>query len=107
MKKCVSRGYHFVRWKDGSTITQFPFDHIAEKYGAPYYLVHRADLHAALLDAAKKAGVAVHTSQRVVKYDFEKPSATTADGRTWTADLIVCADGRSLSILYDRAMLTI
>ncbi|KAL1979191.1 hypothetical protein VTN96DRAFT_6526 [Rasamsonia emersonii] len=93
MKKCVSRRYHFVRWKDGSTITQFPFDNIVEKYGAPYYLVHRHDLHAALLDAVTKAGVAVHTNQRVVSYDFDAPSATTADGRTWTADLIVCADG--------------
>jgi salicylate hydroxylase len=93
MKKCVSRRYHFVRWKDGSTITKFPFDNIVETYGAPYYLVHRADLHAALLDAVARAGVEVHTKQKIVSYDFNAPSATTEDGKTWTADLVVCADG--------------
>ncbi|OJJ47854.1 hypothetical protein ASPZODRAFT_63899 [Penicilliopsis zonata CBS 506.65] len=93
MKKSVSKRYHFVRWQDGSTITKFPFENIIQTHGAPYYLVHRADLHAALLDAAIKAGVTVLKNQRVVSYDFSKPEAITEDGRAWTADLIICADG--------------
>ncbi|GAD98036.1 salicylate hydroxylase [Paecilomyces variotii No. 5] len=93
MKKSVSRSYHFVRWKDGTTITKLPFENIIEVHGAPYFLVHRADLHAALLDAAKKAGVEIYANQKVEKYDFSVPCAVTSEGKTWTADLVVCSDG--------------
>jgi salicylate hydroxylase len=93
MKKSVSQRYHFVRWADGTTITKFPFDNIVENHGAPYYLVHRADLHAGLLEAAEKSGVTIHKNQRVVEYNFEVPSCKTVDGKTWTADLIIGADG--------------
>jgi salicylate hydroxylase len=93
-KKSVSKRYHFVRWEDGSTITKFPFENIAEVHGAPYYLVHRADLHAVLLEAAQRGAVEIHTKQKVTSYDFNAPSATTSDGKTWTADLIICADGK-------------
>jgi salicylate hydroxylase len=94
MKKSVSKRYHFIRWADGSTITKFAFDNIEENHGAPYYLVHRADLHAGLLEAAEKAGVKIYTNQRVVEYDFDAPSATTLDGKVWKADLVIGADGK-------------
>ncbi|KAI1097692.1 salicylate hydroxylase [Jackrogersella minutella] len=93
MKKSVSRRYHFVRWQDGSTMVKLPFDDIVEKHGAPYYLVHRADLHDALLTATRRAGVEITNLKRVISYDFEAPSATTQDGETFTADLIIGADG--------------
>ncbi|OJJ02012.1 hypothetical protein ASPVEDRAFT_887626 [Aspergillus versicolor CBS 583.65] len=91
--KSTSQRYHFIRWKDGNTIFNLPFNDIVETHGAPYWLIHRADLHAALLDAANKAGVKVLTKKAVVSYDFDAPSATTKDGETFTADLIVGADG--------------
>ena len=56
-------------------------------------LVHRADLHEALLAAARRAGVAVRTGKRVVDYDFEAPSATTQEGEVFRADLLIGADG--------------
>ncbi|KAI2463962.1 salicylate hydroxylase [Annulohypoxylon bovei var. microspora] len=93
MKKSVSRRYHFVRWKDGSTMVKLPFDDIVEEHGAPYYLVHRADLHDALLASVREAGVEVLNSKRIVSYDFEAPSATTQDGEVFTADLAIGADG--------------
>ncbi|KAJ5807841.1 hypothetical protein N7474_009110 [Penicillium riverlandense] len=93
MKKSTSQKYHFIRWKDGSTIFDLPFNNIVETHGAPYWLVHRADLHAALLDATQKAGVNVLTKKRVVSYDFDAPMATTVDGEVFKADLIVGADG--------------
>ncbi|KAJ5619446.1 hypothetical protein N7510_003430 [Penicillium lagena] len=93
MKKSTSQKYHFIRWKDGSTIFDLPFRNIVETHGAPYWLVHRADLHTALLDATQKAGVKVLTKKRVVSYDFDVPTATTQDGEVFTADLIVGADG--------------
>ncbi|CAK7240526.1 MAG: hypothetical protein STHCBS139747_001968 [Sporothrix thermara] len=93
MKKSTSNRYHFIRWKDGKTIFDLPFDNNIETHGSPYWLVHRADLHAALLEAAQKAGVQVFTKKRVEKYDMEAPSVTTDDGTVYTADLVVGADG--------------
>lgn len=74
-------------------MVKLPFDHIVETHGAPYYLVHRADLHAALLEAAQKAGVEILNNKRVVSYDFEAPSATTQEDEVFAADLVICADG--------------
>ncbi|KAJ5736431.1 uncharacterized protein N7483_001556 [Penicillium malachiteum] len=93
IKKTISTGYNFVRWEDGSTIARLPFLNNEETHGAPYYLVHRADLHAVLLKAALDAGVTVHKNQRVVDYDFSIPAAITAEGTSWTAELLICADG--------------
>ncbi|KAK7225262.1 hypothetical protein V2G26_013265 [Clonostachys chloroleuca] len=93
MKKSTSNKYHFIRWQDGDTIVKVPFDNIVETHGAPYYLVHRADLHEGLLTAAYKAGVTVLNKKRVISYDFDAPSATTQDGEVFSADLIIGADG--------------
>lgn len=60
--------------------------------------MHRHDLHASLLDAARRAGVTIHTNQKVLSYDFNVPSAATEDGKTWMADLIVCADGMVVTL---------
>ncbi|KAI5857498.1 salicylate hydroxylase [Durotheca rogersii] len=93
MKKSVSRRYHFVRWQDGSTMVKLPFDNIVETHGAPYYLVHRADLHEALLTAARNVGVEVLTKKRVISYNFDAPSAMTQEGEVFKADLVIGADG--------------
>jgi salicylate hydroxylase len=93
LDKCLSAGYHFCRWQDGSTISNIAFGDIIEKHGAHYIFCHRADFHDLLLEAAKKAGIRVHTKQRVVKYEFDIPSVTTAEGKEWKADLIIAADG--------------
>lgn len=74
-------------------MVKLPFENIVETHGAPYYLVHRADLHAALLEAAQKAGVEILNNKRVVSYDFEAPSATTQEDEVFAADLVICADG--------------
>jgi salicylate hydroxylase len=62
-------------------------------YGAPYYLCHRADIHAGLLEAALKAGADIRTNAAVVKYDFETPSVTLANGTVIKGDLVIAADG--------------
>lgn len=93
MKKSTSHGYDFVRWQDGSSILKLPFDNVVDHHGAPYYLVHRADLHSALLAAATRAGVQVLPNKRIVAYDFSEPSAVTDQGEVFTADLIIASDG--------------
>lgn len=93
LKKSVSTGYRFVRWQDGSVILDLPLENPVETHGAPYYLVHRADLHTVLLETAKEAGVQVFRNTKIIAYDFSEPSAVNEKGDIFTADLIIAADG--------------
>ena len=84
----------FRRWENGEPIGYTKLDpDFAETYGAPYFVIHRADFHRALHSLAAKHGVEVITGSRVTDYDEVIPSASTSDGRQYTADLIVAADG--------------
>uniref|UniRef100_A0A060TH41 ARAD1D27984p n=1 Tax=Blastobotrys adeninivorans TaxID=409370 RepID=A0A060TH41_BLAAD len=94
IKKSKSERYHFVRWKDGSTIAEFSFGGDAEDtYGSPYYLVHRADLHKGLLEAAERVGVKVLPNHEVIEYNMDEPYVKTKDGTTFRGDLVIAADG--------------
>ncbi|BFZ63343.1 hypothetical protein YB2330_004465 [Saitoella coloradoensis] len=91
IKKSKSERYHFLRWDDGNTLLEIPF--VGKDYDAPYYLVHRADLHAALLEKVESMGVPVLPRKKVVEYDFDNKNVTCEDGTTYSADLLICADG--------------
>jgi len=91
------------RWKDGKVIGLTKLQpHARIKYSAPYYLIHRADLHDALHRLALVSGATVKVAHKVVDYDESVPSLTTESGQTFTADLIIAADGgwesRSVSL---------
>jgi salicylate hydroxylase len=81
-------------WADGARIARTPLGGRCEElYGAPYLLIHRADLHrclASLLpDGAVETGRAcVRVEERAddVRLHFE-------DGSVETADLVIGADG--------------
>src|SRR5258708_1072326 len=48
----VPAAMEFRRWADGSVISRGLLgEHCEKRYGAPYYAMHRADLHRALVDA--------------------------------------------------------
>ncbi|MBO8191787.1 FAD-dependent monooxygenase [Streptomyces oryzae] len=90
------------RWKDGSIVglTQLG-DICKERYNAPYWHYHRADLHQVLTDACTDpAGpgpvVALRTGSRVTALedgDSRRPVAVTDDGRHYEADVLIGADG--------------
>ncbi|EFX02321.1 salicylate hydroxylase [Grosmannia clavigera kw1407] len=84
----------FRRWQNGDPIgyTRLVPD-FPDAYGAPYLVIHRADFHSALCRLAEQHGVQILTDSRVVAYDEAAPAVTTADGRTFAADLVVGADG--------------
>lgn len=65
------------------------------RYGAPYLTVHRADLHAALLQAATAAGVRLHAGERIAaaQVDGEAVLARTGAGMQVEADALAVADG--------------
>ncbi len=70
------------------------------RFGAPYWVVHRADLHAALLDAARaepsislKIGRCVQTIRQDEEVASIKVANTNGSQETMNADLIIGADG--------------
>lgn len=70
-------------------------DEFLERYGAPYVVIHRTDLHAILLDACREAGVGLTTGTRIaaVTQSSTGTDATSDDGRSFHADVTFGADG--------------
>lgn len=88
------------RWQNGDVIARAPLgDTVEEVYGAPYMVMHRADLHGALMDAAQERtggpsleirfGTAVEDSTT----DGEAAVAITASGHELRGDALIGADG--------------
>lgn len=66
------------------------------RFGAPYWMVHRGDLHRVLLDAVCTAAPdAIHLSARVALAETTAAGVrfTLASGAVHTADALVAADG--------------
>jgi salicylate hydroxylase len=80
---------------DGALLHRTPLGAAAvERWGAPYLQVHRADLHAILLDAARAAGVAMRLSAAVSKVERAAAGVRLeAAGEVREANLLVGADG--------------
>jgi salicylate hydroxylase len=67
-----------------------------ERYGAPYVVVHRSDLHRVLMEACvAHGGIDLVTDREVVRCEDHGDSVTVhcAQGETYTADALVGADG--------------
>lgn len=81
-------------WKSGKVLFRSPIKEVfSDKYGAGYYLVHRADLHRVL--AAPIPASRVHLSARCVSIENNPHSVTVnfADGAAEEFDVVVGADG--------------
>jgi salicylate hydroxylase len=83
------------RWDDGSLIARTPYGQECEElFGAPYYMVHRADLQRCLVGALSAHG-SVQLGQRCTRV-AERPDHVElhfANGAVITADLVIGADG--------------
>lgn len=103
-----------LHYASGETLLPLPQDRSRERYGVPLYHVHRADLHAVLLDAVRaidpdclKLGAALQSLDQ----DESGVSVTLSDGRQCRADWAVGADGihsRTRALLFgpDQANFT-
>ena len=77
---------------DGTELTRLDLDDLERRYGFPYLVIHRTDLHGILLRACRRAGIELRTGQKVVGY--ERPARVLlAGGRTDEADVVIAADG--------------
>jgi 2-polyprenyl-6-methoxyphenol hydroxylase-like FAD-dependent oxidoreductase len=80
---------------DGSVLTRLDLRDAQRRYGFPYVVIHRSDLHALFLSGCRDAGAELLTSQQVTGYQNKGAAAavTLADGTTQQAPLVVAADG--------------
>ncbi|MEU3948316.1 FAD-dependent oxidoreductase [Streptomyces sp. NPDC029526] len=80
---------------DSSELTRLDLRDLERRYGFPYMVIHRSDLHGILLRACERAGVELLTDQTVVDYEHTDDGALVrlADGGTHQAPLVIAADG--------------
>ncbi len=80
---------------DGTVLTSLDLKDMERRYGTPYIVIHRSDLHGLFLDGCRQAGVDLRTSQHVTGYGNTENGArvTLADGTVHQAALVVAADG--------------
>jgi salicylate hydroxylase len=67
-----------------------------ERFGAPYWMVHRGDFHRILLDAVRSANPeAIRTGNACTGFEQSADSVTLhlADGEQATGDMLIGADG--------------
>ncbi|MFJ8634507.1 FAD-dependent monooxygenase [Streptomyces sp. NPDC093568] len=84
----------FRTWSDGAEICRYALGREAEEeFGAPYLLLHRADLHKALTAAVPPEAVHLNTTVVDITQDDDSAYVTTATGERLRADLVVAADG--------------
>lgn len=88
------------RWADGSFIGGYRAEGVLERFGHPFWMLHRADLYNAMIDLAFKSGASsqrpvVHLGMRVVAVHSEAgvSEVETATGKRFRADLVIGADG--------------
>ncbi|MBO9645871.1 MAG: FAD-dependent monooxygenase [Pseudacidovorax sp.] len=84
----------------GARIAAMPLAGAMEqRYGAPYFTIHRADLHGLLLEAVRTqaaGAVTLGTGARIERLSTrgdEFVCAATEDGRAWEGDALIGADG--------------
>jgi salicylate hydroxylase len=81
----------------GSDLACMPLgDAMQQRYGAPYFCVHRADLHGLLLDAVRARGTGtLVTAARIVQVETSDDLVcmSSTDARAWEGEAIVGADG--------------
>jgi 3-hydroxybenzoate 6-monooxygenase len=85
---------------DGSVLTSLDLADMERRYGTPYIVIHRSDLHGLFLGACRAAGVDLRTSQQVTGYETLAPPGAPpgarvrlADGSAQSARLVIAADG--------------
>jgi 2-polyprenyl-6-methoxyphenol hydroxylase-like FAD-dependent oxidoreductase len=83
---------------DGSTITSLPLgETFIQRFGYPYGLMHRADLHGILLEAcrARPQSIDLRTGSRIASFDDDgkRVRVQTAAGEQFEGAALVGADG--------------
>ncbi|WP_030558032.1 lycopene cyclase family protein, partial [Streptomyces exfoliatus] len=80
---------------DSQELTRLDLRDVERRYGFPYMVIHRSDLHGIFLRACRRAGVELLTGRTVVDYEHTDGGARIRleDGRTEEAPVVIAADG--------------
>ena len=85
---------------DASELTRLDLVDLERRYGFPYMVIHRSDLHGTFLRAAERLGVDLRTGFAATAYEDvtlasgqKGARVTFADGSKGRYDLVVGADG--------------
>lgn len=89
----MPESFNILRGSDGNVLGHVPFDGFDELYGAPYIVIHRADIHQVLHKHAMKAGVEVRLGSSVIHYDFELGTVRLENAMELQADIVIEVDG--------------
>lgn len=82
------------RWDDGRLLQRTELGSLCRRrFGAPYYTVHRADLHSCLLSLVPSDRVRLGARLDAVTQSPDEARLHLSDGTTVAADLVVGADG--------------
>jgi salicylate hydroxylase len=104
-------GVRILRARDGAEIARIPLADAQERFGAPYWVIHRGDLQAVLIDAARAQpditlvlGVrvdrfAVHANGVTVKGVRTRPDPNGSPGADANGIALIGADGLWSSVL--------
>lgn len=80
---------------DGTELTRLDLRDLEKRYGFPYVVIHRSDLHDMLLRACERSEIELVTDARATAYDNTADGArvTLADGTVHEARVVIAADG--------------
>jgi salicylate hydroxylase len=94
---CVPSGREIRLWSTGQTWKLFDLGETSvARYGAPYWMVHRGDFHAALRDAVQRAAPeAIRTGAAATAFAQSETEITLhlASGDRVEGDMLIGADG--------------
>ena len=89
-----SESWDFCDWQSGEVVGRVPLGDAGEvRWGAPFYNVHRADLHDVLRAAVGEEHITLGACCVSVDQDDTGAAAVFADGRRERGDLLIGADG--------------
>jgi salicylate hydroxylase len=94
---CEPAGKEIRLWSTGETWKLFDLGAVSrERYGAPYFMIHRADLHRILLNAVTAAAPdAITLGARVTGFEQDASGVTILceNGTRFQGDALIGADG--------------
>jgi salicylate hydroxylase len=94
---CVPQGREFRLWSTGQSWTPFDVgEESVQRFGAPYWMVHRGDFHAVLVDAVRRADPdAIRTGCGCIGFEQTESGATLllANGERVEGEVLIGADG--------------
>ena len=91
----LPEGTEFRAWKSGQVIGSSALGETARnRYGSPYYHIHRGDLLRVLVEAAKRSSaIALHTASQVTGFEQQDRVHLAVGQAVYEGDALIGADG--------------